>query len=88
MAAEIQQHYDNAMNAGNLAMNDEKFAEAVTHYQSALVYKPEDPTATAQLAAAEKAESDRVAALRTQYNAFVKEGDANFRTNTFDNTIV
>ena len=87
MAAEIQQHYDNAMSAGNQAMSNEKFADAVTHYQSALVYKPEDPTATAQLAAAEKAENDRVAALRTQYNAFIKEGDANFRTNTFDKAI-
>ena len=87
MAAEIQQHYDNAMNAGNQAMTAEKFAEAITHYQSALIYKPEDPTATAQLAVAEKAENDRVAALRTQYNAFVKEGDANFKSNTFDKAI-
>ena len=87
MAAELQQHYDNAMNAGNQAMNAEKFAEAITHYQSALVYKPEDPAATAQLAIAEKSESDRVTALRTQYNAFIKEGDANFKTNTFDKAI-
>ena len=87
MAAELQQHYDNAMNAGNQAMSAEKFAEAITHYQSALVYKPEDPAATAQLAIAEKSENDRVTALRTQYNAFVKEGDANFKTNTFDKAI-
>ena len=86
-AAELQAHYDNAMNAGNQAMSAEKFAEAVTHYQSALVYKPADPTATAQLAAAEKAESDRLAVLRSQYNAFIKEGDANFKTNTFDKAI-
>ena len=87
MAAEIQQNYDNAMSAGNQAMNSEKFAEAITHYQSALIYKPEDPTATAQLAAAEKAENDRITVLRTQYNAFIKEGDANFKTNTFDKAI-
>ena len=87
MAAEIQQHYDNAMSAGNQAMSSEKFAEAITHYQSALIYKPEDPSATAQLAAAEKAENDRITVLRTQYNAFIKEGDANFKTNTFDKAI-
>ena len=87
MAAELQQHFDNAMSAGNQAMSAEKFAEAITHYQSALAYKPEDPTATAQLAAAEKAENDRVAALRVQYNAFIKEGDANFKSNTFDKAI-
>jgi hypothetical protein len=87
MAAEIEQHYNNAMNAGNQAMSTEKFAEAITHYQSALVYKPEDATAQAQLAAAEKAENDRIAALRVQYNAFIKEGDANFKTNTFDKAI-
>ena len=87
MAAEIEEHYNHAMGAGNTAMNAEKFAEAVTHYQSALVYKPADPTATAQLAAAQKAESDRVAALRAQYNAFIKDGDANFKSNTFDKAI-
>jgi len=87
MAAELQQHFDDAMNAGNQAMSAEKFAEAITHYQSALVYKPEDATAKAQLAAAEKAESDRIAALRVQYNAFIKEGDANFKSNTFDKAI-
>ena len=87
MAAELQQHFDEAMSAGNQAMSTEKFAEAVTHYQSALAYKPEDPTATAQLAAAQKAENDRVAALRAQYNAFIKDGDANFKSNTFDKAI-
>lgn len=87
MAAELQQHFDNAMNAGNQAMSAEQFAEAITHFQSALVYKPEDENAAKLLAAAEKAENDRVAALRTQYNAFIKDGDANFRSNTFDKAI-
>ena len=87
MAAELQQHYDESMSAGNQAMSAEKFAEAITHYQSALAYKPEDPTATAQLAAAQKAESDRMSALRSQYNAFIKDGDAHFKSNTFDKAI-
>ena len=87
MAAEIEANYNNAMSAGNQAMGAEHFAEAITHYQSALVYKPNDPTATTQLAAAERAENDRIAALRSQYNVFIKEGDANFKTNTFDKAI-
>ena len=86
-AAELQAQFDNAMNSGNQAMSAEKFTEAITHYQSALTFKPDDPTATAQLAAAQKAENDRMTALRAQYNAFVKEGDANFKTNTFDKAI-
>ena len=87
MAAELEANFNNAMSAGNAAMNAEKFAEAITHYQTALAYKPEDTTAAAQLAAAEKAENDRIAALRSQYDKFVKEGDANFKTNTFDKAI-
>ena len=87
MTAELEANFNNAMNAGNNAMSNEKFAEAITHYQTALVYKPENPTAATQLAAAEKAENDRIAALRTQYDAFIKEGDANFKTNTFDKAI-
>jgi tetratricopeptide (TPR) repeat protein len=87
MAAELEANFNNAMSAGNAAMSAEKFAEAITHYQTALAYKPEDLTAAAQLAAAEKAENDRIAALRSQYDKFVKEGDANFKTNTFDKAI-
>ena len=87
MAAELEANYNKAMTAGNQAMTEEKFAEAITQYQSALVIKPEDPAATTQLAAATKAESDRIAALRSQYNKFVKEGDAHFKTNTFDKAI-
>ena len=87
MAAELEANYNNAMSAGNNAMSNDTFAEAVSHYLSALVYTPGDPTATTHLAAAERAESDRITTLRSQYNAFIKEGDANFKTNTFDKAI-
>ena len=87
MAAELEANYNKAMSAGDQAMTAEKFAEAITHFQSALIFKPNDPTATAQLAAAERAENDRIAALRAQYNAFIKEGDGHFKTNTFDKAI-
>ena len=87
MAAELEANYNKAMSAGDQAMTAEQFAEAITHFQSALIFKPNDPTATAQLAAAERAENDRIAALRAQYNAFIKEGDGHFKTNTFDKAI-
>ena len=87
MAAELEANYNKAMSAGNQAMSAELFAEAITQYQSALVYKPEDATATAQLAIAQKSENDRIAALRAQYDKFVKEGDGYFRSNTFDKAI-
>jgi tetratricopeptide (TPR) repeat protein len=87
LAAELEANYNKAMTAGNQAMSEEKFAEAITQYQSALALKPEDPAATTQLAAATKSENDRIAALRSQYNKFIKEGDANFKTNTFDKAI-
>ena len=87
MAAELQQHFDDAINAGDQAMNAENFATAITKYQEALTYKPEDATASAKLAAAEKSESDRITALRVQYNAFVKEADAQFKASTFDKAV-
>ena len=86
-AAELEANYNKAMSAGNQAMSAEQFAEAITQYQTALVYKPEDAAATSQLAIAQKSENDRIAALRAQYEKFVKEGDANFKTNTFDKAI-
>lgn len=87
MAAELEANYNKAMSAGNSALTAENFAEAIAQYQTALAYKPEDPTAAAQLAIAEKSERDRIAALRSQYEKYIKEGDANFKTNTFDKAI-
>ena len=86
-AAELQQHYTDAMNAGNQALNAQNYATAISKFEEALTYKPSDETAAAQLSAAQKLENERIAALRVQYNAFIKEADANFKTNTFDKAI-
>ena len=72
-AAELQQNYDNAMTAGTQALSTENFASAIAKFQEALTYKPNDENATKQLAAAQKLEDDRIAALRVKYNAFIKE---------------
>lgn len=86
-AAELQQNYDNAMAAGAQALSAENFAAAITKFQEALTYKPNDENATTQLAAAQKLEDDRIAALRVQYNAFIKEADAHYKTNVFDKAL-
>ncbi len=87
MAAELEANYNQAMSAGDQAMNAERFTDAIMQYQHALLIKPDDPAALAKMEAATKSENDRIAALRSQYNAFVKEGDANFKTNTYDKAI-
>lgn len=86
-AAELQQNYDNAMTAGTQALSTENFASAIAKFQEALTYKPNDENATKQLAAAQKLEDDRIAALRVQYNAFIKEADAHYKTNVFDKAL-
>ena len=86
-AAELQQHYDNAMAAGTQAVTAQDYATAIAKFGEALTYKPNDEAATTQLAAAQKLEDDRIAALRVQYNAFIKDGDTNFRSNVFDKAI-
>lgn len=86
-AAELQQSYDNAMAAGAQALSAENFAAAITKFQEALTYKPDDAAATTQLAAAQKLEDDRIAALRSQYNAFIKEADAQYKSNVFDKAL-
>ncbi len=86
-AAELQQNYDNAMAAGAQALSTENFASAIAKFQEALTYKPNDENATKQLAAAQKLEDDRIAALRSQYNAFIKEADAQYKSNVFDKAL-
>ena len=87
IAAEAQQRYDEAMAAASRYMNEEDFKNAIAQYQMALVAKPDDTEATAQLQAAQRMESDRVSALRAQYNSFIKEGDKQFNAKALDKAV-
>ncbi len=87
IAAEAQQRYDEAMAAAARYMNEEDFKNAIAQYQMALVAKPDDAEATAQLQAAQRMESDRVSALRAQYNSFIKEGDKQFNAKALDKAV-
>ena len=87
IAAESQQRYDEAMTAGSRYMNDENYAEAISQFSLALVAKPDDAEATAQLQAAQRMENDRLAALRSQYNSLVKEGDKQFNAKALDKAV-
>lgn len=87
IAAEAQQRFDEAMAAGARYMNEEDYQNAIAQYQLALVAKPDNAEATAQLQAAQRMESDRVSALRTQYNTFIKEGDKQFAAKALDKAV-
>ena len=87
IAAESQQRFDEAMAAAARYMNEEDYQNAIAQYQMALVAKPDDAEATAQLQAAQRLEADRVAALRTQYNTFIKEGDKQFAAKALDKAV-
>lgn len=86
-AAELQRQYDNAMSAGAQAVTAQDYMVAIAKFEEALTIKPGDDEATKQRDAAQKLENDRIAALRTQYNAFVKEADAQFKGNVFDKAL-
>jgi Tetratricopeptide repeat. len=87
LAQEKQQKYDEAMSAAEQFMAAQNFIEAITQYEIALENKPNDANATAQLAAAQKSESDRIAALRTKYNRLIKEADGYFKNKEYDKAI-
>ena len=87
IAAESQKRYDEAMAAASRYMNEEDYKNAIAQYQIALVAKPDNAEATAQLAAAQRLENDRIAVLRSQYNKFVKEGDKQFAAKALDKAV-
>ena len=86
-AAAAQQRFDEAMAAASSYMSQEDYQNAIAQYQLALEAKPGDAEATAQLQAAQRLESDRITALRTQYNKFIKEGDKQFGAKAFDKAV-
>ena len=87
IAAEAQQRYDEAMAAAARFMNDENYSDAISQYNLALVAKPGDAEATAKLAEAERLNTQKMAALRTQYNTFIKEGDKQYAAKALDKAV-
>ena len=87
IAAEAQQRYDEAMAAASRFMTDEKYREAISQYNMALVAKPGDAEATSKLAEAERLDNQKMTALRSQYNSFIKEGDKQFAAKALDKAV-
>lgn len=82
-----QENYNNAMFAGDLAMDNSKFAEAIKQYNIALTNKPGDAEASQKLALAQQNENNRIQALEDEYNNYITQGDAQFSTKNYDKAI-
>ena len=82
-----QANYNNAMFAGDLAMDKNNYAEAVKQYNIALTYKTGDAEATQKLAVARQNEDLRVKALSDEYNNYITQGDAQFNSKNYDKAI-
>lgn len=52
-ASKAEQAYELAMDAGNAAMADGRYAKAMSHFQAALEARPDDPTARLRIARAQ-----------------------------------
>ncbi len=87
IATENQQKYDDAIHAADQYFNAQDYGKAIWQYQMALSSKPGDPYASERIATAQQLDSERVAALRTQYNALIKEGDAQFKAKALDKAV-
>ena len=81
------QNYNNAMFSGDLAMDNNKFVEAIKQYNIALTNKPGDAEASQKLALAQQNEDNRVKALEDEYNHYITQGDAQFSTKNYDKAI-
>lgn len=80
-------NYNNAMFAGDLAMDKNNFAEAVKQYNIALTYKTGDAEATQKLALARQNEETRVKALEDEYNNYITQADAQYTSKNYDKAI-
>ena len=98
--AERQARIQDLLEAANGLFAEEKYVEAKQKYQEVYTFDAENAIATAkiseidgilaQIAADEEAarlERERIEALRPQYNAFVKEGDKQYASKTFDKAV-
>lgn len=98
--AERQAQIQATLGAAEGLFAENKYVEAKAKYQEVFAFDEGNATATAkiaeidgilaQIAADEEAariERERIEALRPQYNAFIKEGDKQYASKTFDKAV-
>ncbi len=98
--AERQAQIQTTLGAAEGLFAENKYVEAKAKYQEVFAFDEGNATATAkiaeidgilaQIAAEEEAarmERERIEALRPQYNAFIKEGDKQYASKTFDKAV-
>ncbi len=98
--AERQAQIQATLGAAEGLFAQNKYVEAKAKYQEVFAFDEGNATATAkiaeidgilaQIAADEEAarmERERIEALRPQYNAFIKEGDKQYASKTFDKAV-
>ena len=81
------ENYNKAMLAGNEALNNDNFAEAITQYNIALTNKPDDDTAKQQLSIAQQRENHRLQAIENEYNGYIKSADAMMQSKNYEKAI-
>jgi Putative Zn-dependent protease, contains TPR repeats len=79
--------YNNAMVAGNAALNNDNFTEAITQYNIALSNKPNDETAQQQLSIAQQKENHRLQAIENEYNGYIRTADAMMQSKNYEKAI-
>ena len=98
--AERQARIQATLEAANNLFAEQKYVDAKSKYQEVFTLDAGNATATAkiaeidsilaQIAAAEEAarlERERIESLRPQYNTFIKEGDKQYASKTFDKAV-
>lgn len=81
------ENYNKAMLAGNEALNNDNFAEAIAQYNIALTNKPDDDTAKQQLSIAQQRESRRLQAIENEYNGYIKSAEAMLQSKNYEKAI-
>ena len=81
------ENYNKAIASGDQAMDNNNYAKAITHYQAALTFKPNDVIATQKLSVAQQNENQRLSAIKVQYDNFITQADNHFNSKNYDKAI-
>ena len=88
--ARLEEEFNRSLASGDDKVSKQLYPEAIGNYNGALKLKPNDPSAIAKLAGAEKllakANSDK-AKLEEEFNRLLAEGDKNVRDQKYQEAI-
>ncbi|MCK9449094.1 MAG: hypothetical protein M0Q41_08970 [Bacteroidales bacterium] len=84
LVRQTEQSYQNAIQQGDVLVEEKSYQDAIIAYKTALGYKKDDAVAKERILQVEKIQEERLIAIRSAYNQELSQADRHYRSGNYD----